>query len=109
MTQAADPGQPAPRSVRIERRGGLAGLAVSARHDYAALSAGQQQALGRLIEASAAKAPAGARGMPGPAQGADRFSYRLHVVDAAGGEQVLDVPEDAMPEELESLAKPELP
>jgi len=110
MTQPADPARPALRRVRIERRGGLAGLAVSAERDFTALSAAQQQALGRVIEAAAADRPARSRGAPaGPAPGADRFSYRLHVEDAAGGEQVIDLPEDAMPSVLESLAKPALP
>ncbi|HET7834409.1 MAG TPA: protealysin inhibitor emfourin [Variovorax sp.] len=109
MTEPADPARPAVRRVRIERRGGLAGLAVSAEHDFAALSAAQQQALGRVIEAASDR-PARSRGAPpGPAPGADRFSYRLRVEDAAGGEQVIDLPEDAMPPVLESLAKPALP
>lgn len=106
MTPPADPARPALRRVRIERRGGLAGLAVSAEHDVAALSAAQQQALGRVIEAAASERPARSRGAP---PGADRFSYRLHVEDAAGGEQVIDLPEDAMPSALESLARPALP
>jgi hypothetical protein len=91
------------RSVRIERRGGLAGLAVSVTHDYAALSAAQQQALGQVIKAAASNGPAS------PAPGADRFSYRLRVEDSAGVEQVLDLSDDAMPSVLESLAKPSLP
>ena len=111
MTQPEDPARPTVRSVRIERRGGLAGLAVNARHDYAALSAAQKQALGQLIRAAPSKGqPAAARGAPaGPVPGADRFGYRLHIEDSAGGEQVLDVSDDAMPAALESLAKPSLP
>ncbi|MGO4395715.1 protealysin inhibitor emfourin [Variovorax sp. M-6] len=110
MTQPAGPSRPTVRSVRIERRGGLAGLAVSATHDYVALSAAQQQALAQVIEAAASHGPARVRGAPaGPAPGADRLSYRLHVQYSAGVEQVLDVSDDAMPSVLESLAKPSLP
>ena len=73
MTQPTDPVDPTVRRVRIERRGGLAGLAVSATHDYAALSEAQQQALGQVIKAaSAARGQSEDRGAPG----ADRFSYR---------------------------------
>jgi len=110
MTDAADSGRPAPRAVRIERHGGLAGLHIDTTHDYASLRPDQQEALARLIDAKASKAASGARAMPpAPQPGADRFSYRIHVEDAAGGEQVLEVSDDDMPRALEPLAKPELP
>jgi len=110
MTQSPDASEPTVRRVRIERRGGLAGLAVSAVHDFAALSAAQQQALAKVIDAAASNPPARTRGAPaGAAPGADRFSYRLHVEDSAGAERVIDLGEDAMPSILEPLAKPALP
>jgi hypothetical protein len=85
--------------VRIERRGGLAGLPAEAAFEVAALTASQQRALAQLV-----KQPPAASS-PGP----DRFHYRIQAVTADGTATMFDVPEDAMPAALAALVKPALP
>ena len=86
--------------VRIERRGGFAGLRPSVDCAYAALSAAQQGALHGVLAACAG-------GPPSP--GADRFAYRVEVVHGSGPDRTLDLPEDAMPAALAALVRPTLP
>ena len=83
-------------TVRIERRGGLAGLRVSIEHDYVSLEPAQREAIAALpITASNPSTPAGA----------DSFQYRVHLAHADGSEQTIEVTEPAMPEALLPLAK----
>ena len=42
-------------------------------------------------------------------RGADRFHYRLHVLQSDGQQRVIEVSEDDMPQALGMLAKPGLP
>ena len=90
-------------SIRIERRGGLAGLRASAEVMAAELSASQRAAVVQLLAAPAA------RGAPSPAPGADRYRFRVSVRTADGGEQVLDLAESEMPDALAGLARPRVP
>jgi len=95
-----------PSSVRIERRGGFAGLHLQAEHGYEALGPAERQALAHLLQhppAPAAAAPAAKRGAPAAA---DRFRYRVRVTYADGREQQLEMAEDDMPDALASLLKP---
>lgn len=85
--------------VRIERRGGFAGLSAQAEFEVAALTAAQRRALDAALAAPAATAPSGP----------DRFSYRIHTVAADGSTAVHELAEDAMPEALAALVKPQLP
>ncbi|MDM0112655.1 hypothetical protein QTI66_10885 [Variovorax sp. J22R133] len=105
MSSSKAPDPPVLKSLRIERRGGIAGLKLSAEHDVAALSKAQQQALSRIV--NAVPGPAGATRAP-PA-GADRFTYRIHVTDAHGADRTVELPEDAMPSALKALVPPTLP
>ncbi len=86
--------------LRIERRGGLAGLRPSVDCAYAALTAGQRRALHQVLDAGPP-----ASGPPG----ADRFVYRLWVVHPDGTDRTLDLPEDTMPGVLAGLVRPNLP
>ncbi len=86
--------------VRIERRGGIAGLRSSVDCAFAGLSAAQQTALHGVLAACGRSAPA--------APGADRFSYRVEVVDCSGVDRTLDVSEDAMPAALARMVRPTL-
>jgi len=97
---------PTPRLIRIERRGGLAGLRARFECEYSALTAAQRAALDQLLgsRGDSAKAAPAAR-----SPGADRFRYLVHVTDAAGTETNFEVDEDHMPSPLEALAKPQLP
>jgi hypothetical protein len=83
--------------VRIERRGGLAGKTAVGERDFEELTAAQQDAL-----ASLQKLPK--RMVPSP--GADRFHYKVTITDESGSRE-LDVSEDAMPDELASIARME--
>ena len=84
-------------SVRIERTGGLAGIAVGAEHDIGSLTALQRLALTGL----AARA-----GKPiAPAPGADRFSYPVCRRHADGTVQSFPVPETGLPDCLTSLVR----
>jgi len=82
--------------VRIERRGGFAGLHLSVEHDYAALKSAQREAIASL----STNTP-----IPLAPSGADRFHYRVCLTHADGSESTIEVPEPAMPEALESLIK----
>lgn len=91
-----------PRSLRIERSGGLGGTKAGADLALDTLTPPQRKALTALLQR---KAP-GARSAP-PAP--DRFTYRLHVVDADGAGRTLVIAEDDMPTALQALVKPALP
>ena len=85
--------------VRIERRGGLAGLpAVGEREDHE-LTGAEQAALKELL----AKPPPPQTA----AEGADRFQYKVTVEDDKGT-NVLDVPEHLMPQALAAIPKIDL-
>jgi len=104
MSTSADAaGGAAIQTVRIQRRGGLAGLPASVELHYAALSVTQRAAVDKVAAAGAT------RGSPAPSAGADRFSFRVELVHASGDTRVIDMPEDAMPASLAGLAKPALP
>jgi hypothetical protein len=84
-------------SVRVERTGGLAGIAIGAEHDIGSLTALQRVALTGL----AARA-----GQPtAPTPGADRFSYHVCLRHADGTVQSFPVPETGLPECLTSLVR----
>ena len=104
MTAGISDGGAEIRSLRIERTGGFAGTPVSVDVDGATLTAAQRKALDKVSQA--AKGPAAAAA-PTP-RGADRFSYRLHVVQSDGQQRVIEVSEDDMPQALGMLAKPAL-
>lgn len=82
--------------VRIERRGGLAGLHLSVEHDCVSLELAQREAIASLSTATS---------NPSTAAGADRFHYRVHLAHADGSERTIEVPESAMPEVLLPLTK----
>jgi len=108
MTRDADRQGAAPvQQVRIERRGGLAGLHVAVERDYAALTPRQRDALDRVAAASAASAPATGVGAVQP--GADRFSYRIRLTAADGAQRVIDLPEDGLPAALAEVVEAGLP
>jgi hypothetical protein len=83
------------KRLRIERRGGFAGLPAVGELAFHELSPAQQDALTRLLASPPASTPS---------PGADRFHYDLHVTDDTGT-RVLKVPEHAMPAELTSIPK----
>ena len=87
------------RQVRLERRGGIAGLHLETSLDWSALSSSQRQALSALLER------AGESGLE-PSPGADRFRYRVHLVPESGPERALEVDEAAFPTMLERLLRP---
>jgi hypothetical protein len=95
---------PLPRSVRIERSGGFGGMKTGTDLQLDALTAAQRAALTTVL----AKVPA-TRSAPASAPMPDRFTYRLHVVDADGGQRTLVLGEDELPEPLQALARPTLP
>jgi hypothetical protein len=82
--------------VRIERRGGLAGLHLSVEHGCESLEPQQREAIAFLSTAAS---------NPSAPTGADRFQYRVHLAYADGSERTIDVSEAAMPEALVSLTK----
>ncbi len=100
MAATAPPESPI-LSLRIERRGGFAGLKVDAEHDLAALSPAQQRALAKLVVLQP-----GPGTSPVPPAGADRLRYRLSVLRANGQQQVLDVAEPDWPDALSALSQP---
>ena len=81
--------------LRIERRGGLAGKLAVGERDLGDLSPVQRNALDELM-----KLPPN----PGRSPGADRFQYKVQLLDS-GAKREFEVPEDAMPDELASIAK----
>jgi len=85
--------------LKIERRGGIAGLRASGELDCATLCAADRAALDALF---------GSR-VPLPrAPGADRYIYTL-TRQTARGAQRLEVPEHLMPEALAAAVREELP
>jgi len=86
--------------LRIERRGGLAGLPAHFEADYAALSVAQQQALSQVLQAGPSR---------GGSPGADRFCYHLVLTHAGRQTTTLVLGEDDCPEVLARLARPALP
>jgi hypothetical protein len=79
--------------VIVERHGGFAGLKRRGERDGASLSSEQHAALKQVMAAA-----------PGAGDpGADRFTYRIEVHDDAG-QQVVHVPESAMPASLAGIA-----
>ncbi len=81
--------------IRIERRGGFAGLPAVGERDESELSTEEHGALGGLL-ASPPRAT--------PAPGADRFHYKIRIEDDNGTRE-LDIPEDLMPESLAAIPK----
>jgi hypothetical protein len=107
MTASGSSGGAPLQKVRIERRGGLAGLHVDVERDYAALTVAQRRALDEVVDAGDASAVATNR--KSAPVGADRFSYRIHLTHADGQQRVIDVAEDGLPSALEMLVKSGLP
>ena len=89
---------PALQQLRIERRGGLAGLKADHECAAAALSAAQRKALDRLVRAAEL-------GPPGAAQGTDRYHYSVHLHYADGSQRSLEIPEQDMPQALAGLVQ----
>ena len=81
--------------LKIERRGGLAGLPAVGERDGSEMTATQRRALERLLRAPPS---------PAPSPGADRFHYKITVEDETGTKE-LEVPEHAMPEALAVIPK----
>jgi hypothetical protein len=92
-------------SVRIERRGGFAGLHLHSEHGYEALGPAERKALAHLLQHPPAP-PAAAPARRGAPAAADRFHYRVVVTFGDGREQLLDMAEDDMPDALASLVRP---
>jgi hypothetical protein len=84
--------------LRIERRGGLVGKLAVGERELTELSPQQRKALDRLM-----RQPPSAQ----PSAGADRFVYKVLIVDESGSRE-FKVSEDAMPDELASIPKIEL-
>lgn len=107
MTAAGSTERPPLKSVRIERRGGFAGLHAAVDLDYAALTSTQRRALDKVVEASEARTlAANERSAP---TGPDRFSYRIQLTQADGQQRAIDVTDDDFPSVLDRLVKPGLP
>jgi hypothetical protein len=81
--------------IKIERRGGLAGLPAVGERDHSQLTPAENQALEGLLQSPPPSAPA---------PGADRFHYKITVEDEKGTRE-LEVPEHAMPEILAGIPK----
>jgi hypothetical protein len=81
--------------VKIERRGGIAGVPAVGERDESELTATEAQALRGLLQSPPASAPA---------PGADRFHFKITVEDEKGKRE-LEVPEHAMPEALAGIPK----
>jgi hypothetical protein len=81
--------------IRVERRGGFAGVPAHGERDEANLSTAERDAAARLLRSPPPSAPAA---------GADRFTYHVTIEQ---DDQVhhLTVPEDAMPEPLAAIPK----
>jgi emfourin len=89
--------------IRIERKGGLAGVRASGERDVNDLTPEQRTALEQLLkpppEGAAASAPAPIHIHP--------FRYKVTLIDEQG-ERAFDVSEDAMPDELAVIPRVEL-
>jgi hypothetical protein len=81
--------------VKIERRGGLAGLPAVGERDESELTVAEHHALRRLLQSPPS-------GVPSP--GADRFHYKITIEDENGTRE-LQVPEHAMPDALTGIPK----
>ncbi len=98
---APAPVPPADAQLRIERRGGIAGLKRSVDCAVGALTAAQCAALAHVLNAPPAPpAAAPTRGVP---MAADRFTYRITLTPPNGTVVSCDVPETAMPDALAGL------
>jgi len=84
--------------IRVERRGGLAGLVMAGERDDSELTPLQRAAVSKLMKLIDKLQQLK------PSPGADRFRYKIHVTDE-DGEHEFEVPEDDMPEELAAIAK----
>ena len=91
-----------PHSLRIERGGGLGGMKAGCDLALDALTPPQRKALTALLQRHS---PDARSAPPAP----DRFTYRVHVVDADGANRTLVIAEDDMPTALQALVKPSLP
>lgn len=97
------------RRVRIERSGGLAGMAARGECDVSALSSRQQALLTRLIgrfgsEERPRSAGVDDRGVP-----ADRFRWCVQLDCVDGTRHQFEVPDGGMPQELGALVQLSLP
>jgi hypothetical protein len=81
--------------LRVERQGGFVGKLAVGERDLGDLSPGARDALDNLLRSPP---------KPGQSPGADRFRYKVQLLDDSL-KQELEVPEDAMPDELASIAK----
>lgn len=81
--------------VRIERHGGFVGKLAVGERELKELAPAQRQALDALV-----KSPPKPRASPG----ADRFRYKVQLIDESGKKEI-EVPEDDMPEALASIPK----
>ncbi|HTO89738.1 MAG TPA: protealysin inhibitor emfourin [Candidatus Sulfotelmatobacter sp.] len=86
--------------IRIERKGGFAGVPASGERDLQDLTAEQRAALDRLLKPS----PEGAAASASQASPIHPFRYKVTLIDDQG-ERSFDVSEDAMPDELAGIAK----
>jgi hypothetical protein len=94
------PRKPAPVDrLRIERRGGLAGLRASGEVDCATLCEADRAALDALF---------GRRAPLPRSPGADRYIYTLTRQTARGAKK-LEVPEHLLPESLAAAVREKLP
>ena len=94
-----------PRSLRIERSGGLGGLKACVDLALDALTPPQRRALTALLRQQAS----GARSAPPARPAPDRFTYRVQLVDSDAGSHTLVIAESDMPSALQALVKPTLP
>ncbi len=85
--------------IRIEQRGGITGAHAVGEREVSALTPAQRRALDRLLN-SAPRSPGPDRIHP--------LRYKLTVTEDDGSTRELDVPEDAMPDELASIPKVQL-
>jgi hypothetical protein len=81
--------------IKIERRGGLAGLPAVGERDESELTPSEHRALEALLQSPPPSAPS---------PGADRFHYKITVEDEKGKRE-LEVPEHLMPEILAAIPK----
>ena len=85
--------------LKIERRGGFAGLKGVGELDSAALSAADREAVEKLFMH---------KGRFKAAPGADRFIYSISRKQGAG-EETIEVPEHLVPPALSAVVKDQLP
>jgi hypothetical protein len=81
--------------IKIERRGGMAGVPAVGERDESQLTTAEQHALQRLLQSPPPAAPS---------PGADRFHYKITVEDENGTRE-LQIPEHMMPEVLAGIPK----